>query len=124
MKNNLIPILIVEDEIELLDMYREFFEMDGFKVTTAASGSEALEAYRRNLDIRVIISDSNMGEMSGIQFLKKLKSTYQTIPIFYLATGSTEQSEGQIKSLGGHGLVLKPFDLDEILVKIKKDLKI
>ena len=118
-----ISILIVDDEKELLEMYREFFETDGFEVTTASSAREGFEAYRNNLDIRLIISDSTMCGMSGIEFLKALKAGYQTIPVFYLATGAFEQSEEYIKSLGGHGLVLKPFDLDEILVKIKKDLK-
>ena len=65
-----------------------------------------------------------MGEMSGIEFLKFLKDTYQTIPLFYLSTGAFEQTEDYVKSLGGHGLVLKPFDLDEIIVMIKKDLNI
>jgi CheY-like chemotaxis protein len=119
-----IPILIVDDEKELLEMYREFFEMDGFEVTTASSALEGIKVYGSNLNIRLIISDSNMGEMSGVEFLKVLKSTYQTIPIFYLSTGELSQSEEYIKSLGGHGLLLKPFDLDEILIKIKKDLKL
>lgn len=122
--NEKIPILIVDDELELLEMYRELFEMDGFEVTTASSAQEGLEAYKRNLDIRLIISDSNMGDMSGIEFLKSLKATYQTIPVFYLSTGALEQTEEYIKSIGGHGLVLKPFDLDEILIKIRRDLKL
>lgn len=105
-------------------MYRELFEMDGFAVTTATSAQEGLEAYKRNLDIRLIISDSNMGDMSGIEFLKSLKTTYQTIPVFYLSTGALEQTEEYIKSIGGHGLVLKPFDLDEILIKIRRDLNL
>jgi DNA-binding response OmpR family regulator len=119
-----IPILIVDDEIELLEVYQELFEMDGFRVITASSALEGLEAYKNNLDIKLIISDSNMGEMSGLDFLKALKETYKTIPIFYLSTGAFDDSEDYIKSLGGHGLVLKPFDLDEILVKIRKDLKL
>lgn len=119
-----IPILIVDDEVDLLDMFRDLFEMDGFDVTTATSGKEAIEAYRNNLNIKLIISDSNMGEMSGIEFLKTLKATYDQIPIFYLSTGSFEQTEEYVKSLGGAGLFLKPFDLDEILIKIKKDLNL
>lgn len=125
MNDGKISILIVDDEADLLEMYREIFEMDGFHVITASSASEGMEAYKKNKDIRLIISDSNMGgEMSGIEFLKKLGSTYKTIPIFYLTTGSVEQTEEYVKSLGGHSLILKPFDLDEILIKIKKDLNL
>jgi DNA-binding response OmpR family regulator len=119
-----VSILIVDDELDLLDMYRELFEMDGFEVYTASSAMEGMETYKNNKKIRLIISDSNMGDMSGIDFLKQLKSTYGSIPIFYLSTGAFEQTEDYIKSIGGQGLVLKPFDLDEIINKIKKDLNL
>lgn len=117
-------ILIVDDEKDLLDMYRDLFEWEGFKVTTASSALSGLEAFKNNLDICLIISDSNMGELSGLDFLEMLKSKYQTIPVFYLSTGCILQTEEFIKSMGGHGLVLKPFDVDEIIIKIKKDLKL
>ncbi len=124
MSDEKVSILIVDDELDLLDMYRELFEMDGFEVYTASSAMEGMETYKNNKKIRLIISDSNMGDMSGIDFLKQLKSTYGSIPIFYLSTGAFEQTEDYIKSIGGQGLVLKPFDLDEIINKIKKDLNL
>lgn len=125
MKNEIIPILIVDDENELLEIYREFFEINGFKVLTASSAIIGLEIYKHNLDIRLVIADSNLGTSStGIDFLNALTSIYQKMPVFYLATGEIELAEEYIKSLGEHGLVLKPFDLDEILIRIKKDLKL
>lgn len=124
MSNNLISLLIVDDEPDLLEMYRELFEMDGFVVYTATSAQEALNVYQTHQNIKLIISDANMGEMSGIDLLKALKKNYQTVPVFYLATGAMEQTEEDIKALGGTGLVLKPFDLDEILLRIKRDLKL
>lgn len=124
MSEEKIPILIVDDETDLLEMYRELLEMDGFKVFTASSAIEGLETYKNNTHIRLIISDSNMADMSGMEFLASLKSLYQTIPLFYLSTGALEKTEEEIKALGGHGLVLKPFDLDEILIKIRKDLNL
>ncbi|MGZ3788001.1 MAG: response regulator [Bacteriovorax sp.] len=124
MSDEKISILIVDDEVDLLDMYRELFEAEGFKVMTATSGQEGLAAFKSHSDIRLIISDSQMEGMSGIEFLKNLKAAYQTVPLFYLSTGAIEQTEDYVKSLGGKGLFLKPFDLDEILIKIKKDLNL
>jgi CheY-like chemotaxis protein len=117
-------ILFVDDEAEILEMYRELFEADGFGVLTAGSAIEALEIYKKNQNIKLIISDSKMKEMSGLDFLKTLKVLYKTIPVFYLATGDPDISEDFIKSVGGNGLLLKPFDLDEILVTINKCFKI
>ena len=124
MSNEKVSILFVDDELDILDMYREIFELEGFKVITASSAQDAIELYKKNNDINLIISDSNMNGMSGLEFLKYLKGNYSIIPPFYLSTGAIEQSEEQIKSLGGTGLVLKPFDLDEIINRIKKDLNI
>lgn len=119
-----VSLLIVDDEKDLLEMYRELFEMDGFVVYTAASAMEALEVYQAHKEIKLIISDANMGDMSGLDLLRALKKNERTIPVFYLATGAMEQTEEDIKALGGTGLVLKPFDLDEILLRIKRDLKL
>lgn len=124
MADEKILILVVDDEKELLEIYQDVFELEGFRVLTAISALLALETYKNNLDIRVIISDSHMPGMSGIDFLKALTSTYQKIPLFYLSTGEVEQGEEDIKLLGGSGLILKPFNLDELVIKIKNDLKL
>ena len=124
MADDKISILIVDDDLDLLWMYQELFEIEGFRVLVAPSAIEAIEVYKNNQDIRLIISDSTMEPVSGIEFLQYLKKTYQTIPIFYLATGDLEMSEEFVKLQGGSGLVLKPFELDEIFIKIRKDLKL
>lgn len=124
MNNNKISLLIVDDEQDLLELYQEVFEVEGFKVFTASNASEGLEIYQKNSGINIIISDSTMAKVSGADFLKKLKSLYPVIPNFYLATGSVEQTEQEVKSMGAKGLIFKPFDVDEIIVRIKKDLKV
>jgi FixJ family two-component response regulator len=45
------------------------------------------------------------------------------MPVFYLLTGAFDINEEQIKKDGAAGLILKPFDLNEILRRIKKDIK-
>lgn len=124
MADDKISILIVDDDLDLLWMYRELFEMEGFNVLIASSVSEAIEIYKNNQDVRLIISDSTMEPMSGMDFLQYLKNTYQSIPVFYLATGDLDMSDQLIKLQGGSGLVLKPFDLDEIFIKIRQDLNL
>lgn len=117
-------ILIVDDENDLLEMYKELFEFEGFKVLTAASANEAFKIYRDHSLIDLIISDSNMGAVSGLDFLKMLKDNNNEIPPFYLATGAFDYTEIEIQKRGASRLVLKPFDIDDILEKIKIDLKI
>lgn len=114
-------ILIVDDEKDLLEMYQDFFELENFKVYAAPSASLGLELLDAHADIQVIISDSHMNGMSGLEFLQKV-SLRPVRPLFYLATGDLAQSVDAITSLGGTGLVAKPFDMNEVIKRILKDL--
>lgn len=117
-------LLIIDDDHDLLEMYEEIFVIPGVEVVTKASAQEALHFCQKEERVRVIISDANMGEMSGEELLVNLRSYYETMPVFYLLTGAFNLTEAEIKEKGGHGLILKPFDLNEILGRIKRDLKI
>jgi DNA-binding response OmpR family regulator len=119
-----ICILIVDDDLDLLDMYQEVVKIDGVRTLTTNSGTSAIEICKCNPGIKIIVSDSNMGEMSGMDLLKHLRSYYQTMPVFYLLTGAFDISEADVKKAGGSGLVLKPFDLEEILERMKKDINL
>jgi DNA-binding response OmpR family regulator len=114
-------ILIVDDEQDLLEMYLDFFEMENFKVFSALSAKLGLEILAANPDIQVIISDSHMHGMSGLEFLNVLFKQ-KSSQLFYLATGDLDQSDEEIKKLNGTGLLLKPFDMNEVIKRILKDL--
>ena len=116
-------ILIVDDDPDLLDMYQEVLQVEGVTTMTANSGSEAFLHCQNNPEVQVIISDAHMGEMSGMELLANLKNHYQTMPVFYLLTGAFDISEKELKEQGARGVILKPFDLNEILERIKKDIK-
>lgn len=116
-------ILIVEDESELLEMYLESISIKGYKLLSATSGLAAFEICKEHKNnIKMVISDSNMPEMNGMELLNNLKGYYNKMPIFYLLTGAFEFNLADIKKAGGHDLILKPFDLDYVITKIKKDL--
>lgn len=118
------PILvIIDDDSDLLDMYQEVLQIEGVTTVSFTSGLAALEYCQSGSNVQVIISDAHMGEMSGMELLGKLRSHYETLPVFYLLTGAFDIPEEEVKSSGGRGLILKPFDLDEILERIKKDIK-
>jgi len=116
-------ILIVDDDQDLLDMYEELFRIDGYEILTAKSALKAIDLCKTHQDIKVIISDSQMPEMTGLELLTHLREYYETMPVFYLLTGAMELEESELKDQGGHALILKPFDLDEIMRRIVSDLK-
>ncbi len=119
--NPVCTILIVDDENDLLEMYKDFFEMENFKVFTASNGSAGLEILKVHSEIEVIISDSHMPGMTGLQFLGKVRELTK-IPKFYLATGDLNQNQDEIVKLEGTGMILKPFDVEVVIAKILEEL--
>ena len=124
MKDQTPVLLLVDDNLDLLEMYEEVLQIDGVKTMSASSGKMALDICNNLKNVKVIISDCNMGEMSGMQLLLNVRKLLNPMPAFYLLTGSLEISEEKILSEGGKGLILKPFDLSEVLEIIKKDFKV
>ncbi|MCB9062890.1 MAG: response regulator [Halobacteriovoraceae bacterium] len=117
-------ILIVDDEVDLGELCVDSFEMEGFQVKYFSSSVEAMEHLNSNNEVYdVIISDENMPEVSGRDLLKELaqKNKLQNT-LFYLSTGDIELKEEEIDGLGGAGLLVKPYDLDETVEKIKTGL--
>src|SRR5512138_1307276 len=79
-------LLYVDDEPGLLEIGKVFLESTGdFSVTTALSGRAGLDELARQ-DFDAVISDFQMPEMDGIEFLKKVRQSFGSIP-FILFTG-------------------------------------
>jgi CheY-like chemotaxis protein len=102
-------------------MYQEYFESEGVEVYGALSAIKGLEILNSNNKIQVIISDSHMPGMGGLEFLAAIQGRPNK-PLFYLATGDLNKTNDDIKNLGGTGLIMKPFDLDDVVKRIAKDL--
>ena len=118
-------ILIVDDSFSMRAVIRKIITLSGFKVDQyfeAQNGREALDLLA-NQWVDVIISDINMPEMNGIDFLKHLKQDdlFKDIPIIFVTTeGSKERIEEAAKE-GAGGFLKKPF-LPEELRKMLHDL--
>jgi CheY-like chemotaxis protein len=123
MIDNKFSVLIIDDEPDLLEICADAFEMDDYSVLTAMDGKKGLETIQANDTIDVIISDSYMPEMTGLELLDNLVGSGSNYPLFYLSTGAIDLTEDELKEKGATGLISKPFDLDEILERIKKDLE-
>jgi CheY-like chemotaxis protein len=112
-------VLIIDDEKDLLELLSEFFSMEGYEVLSALNGEDALNLYNSNHDIKAIISDKNLPDMTGNDILNKLKEGGE-YPPFFFSTGSVEYTESMAISDGATGLFSKPFDLEEVVEAVKK----
>ncbi len=110
-----IHILYVDDEKDNLFVFKANFKRK-FDVITAISPIDALDQLEANYrDIKVVISDMRMPQMSGLTFIRKAKEKYSDISYFIL-TGYGHSKEIQ-EALSSHLIdqcFTKPFDVDEI----------
>ena len=114
---NLLPkkplILVIDDDVDILDLSVEIFQIKDYEVLTAASGEEAFAVLDKVTKLDLILLDLNMKGMGGAEFLleleKKRPDILATVPVVFL-TGMNKVPVGKVV-----GLIRKPFTLDQIL---------
>lgn len=115
-------ILLVEDEESLVEVIEMNLRLEGYQVTVARNGREALENARSSrFDICVL--DIMLPEIDGFTVCKTLRSENNNIPILFLSakSASTDRIEGL--KIGGDDYLTKPFNLEELLLRISNLLR-
>lgn len=116
-------ILVVEDEPDTTLVLKDRLEMEGYRVVTAVDGVAALERLKETKPA-LILMDVMMPRMNGYQACRKIKNEaeWSKIPIILLTAKSQESDKFWGKESGCDDYVTKPFEMDEIVEKIKKYL--
>ena len=119
-------ILIVDDKIENITALKKILESNQFQVDTALSGEEALKKILRN-NYELIILDVQMPDMDGFEVAEAVSGFSKTsdIPIIFLSAVSISKefiTKGY--DSGGHDYLVKPFDPDILVLKIKTFIKL
>ncbi len=112
-------ILIAEDEEITLKHLLSTFQKEGYEVSGFSNGLKALEGIKEeNFD--VLIADIKMPGLTGIELLEKIKEkNIETEVIIITGYGSIDSAVAAVKK-GAYDYITKPFDLDEMLFKVKK----
>lgn len=119
-----LTILLVEDEIEVGESFREILEYLGFSVMMAVNGKVGLELYKKAAgNIQLIITDLVMPEMDGESFLKAVHAIDQTVKIIAISGYPLAQRIDDLKKTGISGFVQKPFTIQKISTVIKDILQ-
>ncbi len=115
-------ILVVDDERSIRDSLEMVLKEEGYEVQTANDGKEAQKLLEEhNFDI--LITDLKMPELDGIQLTKHCLQTYpQTSVIIITAYGSLETAIEALR-LGAYDYILKPFEFDDVLIKVQNLIK-
>src|SRR5690606_3799260 len=104
-----IKVLVVEDDFNLREALADTLQLADYDVLLASSGEEALKQLALYNDIRMIVSDVNMGAMSGHDLLREVKKDYPQIPMLLItAYASIAESVDAMKQ-GAVDYLVKPF---------------
>ncbi len=124
-KNKNIKILIVDDEIEILKIFKQYFKILGLlNVTTVNNSKEAIELFSNN-KFDIVFLDIIMPDITGEELFEKMKAIDNSIPIVFVS-GQIEKSKDEFIKKGAFDYILKPFsneDLINILLKYELSIK-
>lgn len=115
-------ILVVEDELHLAEGLRFNLNQKGYAVATASNGLEGLRKWEE-FSPDLIVLDLMMREMDGFTFLKKLRAINDRVPILVLSARFEAKDKVRCFSYGADDYMVKPFDLQEFLLRVERHLK-
>ena len=115
-------VLVIDDSSIMRKMIVRCLKLAGIEIgelVEAADGREALEAVRKH-KLDLILSDINMPEMDGLQFLQGLKliQSAKGTPVVMITTEGTESRVVEALSAGAQAYIRKPFTSDEVKERI------
>jgi two-component system KDP operon response regulator KdpE len=114
-------ILVVDDERHIAQLVRMNLQIEGFRVVTASSGSEALERVREDMPDLVLL-DVRMPELDGFETLQLLREI-SDVPVIMLTVRSDEDDIVRGLRLGADDYVTKPFRARELSSRIRAVLR-
>lgn len=113
-------ILIVDDENDILEIISEYAKQMGYNTVLARSGTEALEALKKN-DINLIVLDIMLPDFNGYEIADRVRKE-KIVPIIMLSAKSEEEDKLKGFELGIVDYVTKPFSPKELMARIKVNL--
>ena len=113
----MVRILIVDDELRIREVVKEYAKVSGYECEEASNGAEALEKVRSR-DYDCIILDIMMPELDGFTALKKIKEL-KDVPVIMLSARQEEYDKLFSFDMGVDDYVTKPFSPKELMARIK-----
>lgn len=114
-------ILIIEDEIRIRILLRDYLKREGFNVIEASDGDEGINAFQNN-SIDLILLDIMMPRVDGITVLETIRNV-SDVPIILLTAKSQEEDKLFGYELGADDYITKPFSPKVLIAKVKALLK-
>ncbi|WP_031557092.1 response regulator transcription factor [Lachnospira multipara] len=116
-----ITLLLVDDDIEVIELNKRFFEKKEYKVFTATNAVDAIDIVKAN-NIDCILLDVMMSDMDGFTCCEEMRKL-TNIPILFLTGKDLEEDKIRGLEVGGDDFIIKPYSLNEINARIQANVR-
>ena len=114
-------ILIIEDDLEICSLLKEFLEESGYDIKTSNTGIDGMRELK-SLTYNLVILDLMLPYKSGDEILRELRS-FSNMPVIILSAKDMVHTKVDLLRLGADDYMTKPFDLNELLARIESNLR-
>lgn len=110
-------VLIIEDDLSIVELERDYLELNGFSVEAAMNGKEGLDkALSENYDL--VVLDLMLPEIDGFEICKRIRLT-KNVPILMVTAKKEEIDKMRGFALGADDYMVKPFSPSELVTRVK-----
>ncbi|MGN6711507.1 response regulator transcription factor [Anaerocolumna jejuensis] len=114
-------LLLIEDDIEISDMLRDYLLSEGFEVVTAYDGQEGCDFFLKQ-PFDLVLLDIMIPKLNGIEVMKKIRAQ-SIVPIIIMSAKDTDSDKSLGLGLGADDYITKPFSVTEVLARIKANIR-
>jgi len=115
-------LMVVEDEEHLAEVIAENLELEGFEVEVVNDGAVALEAIRKHAP-ELVLLDVMLPGLDGFSICERLREERNDVPILFLTARGSNDDRVRGLQLGGDDFLAKPFDLRELILRVRAILR-
>ena len=116
-----IKIMVVDDELEIAELIKDYLEEEQFSVIISTDGKEAVELFRQQKP-QLVVLDIMLPGIDGMEVCRIIRSE-STVPIIMLSAKKTEVDKILGLGLGADDYVVKPFSPGEVVARVKAQLR-
>ena len=115
-------IAIIDDELDLLELLEYNLKKAGFDAIGFLNTNK-IEQFLNEEDVDLLIVDRNLPGIEGSKFVENLRAKGYNTPVIFLTAKTSKEEQMQGFGVGGDDYITKPFDLDNLIARIKAVLK-
>jgi sigma-B regulation protein RsbU (phosphoserine phosphatase) len=113
-------ILVIDDDITIRKLISHHLNLNNYKIHLAASADEGFSQLKKN-KIDLVLCDIIMDKMDGFTFCQLVRENenYRSIPFVFVTAKNTLEDKSKALEVGGDDFITKPFNIDELILKVK-----